>query len=334
LLVSALAVYAAPAVAQETRTPAVWYRAAAECPSGQDFIAKLAATTAQAHLATGGEHIDFVVTLLTTPSETVGRLERQTNGGTAAIRELRDATCERVADALAMSLGLAMDPAPPASEPEAAAAPAAPLLPPADSSTPSTLPVTPVAAARVASVPPPRERAATNATPNRFVGLDFGFLSGLSTQPMARGSVFFEVDRALNALAQDVAFRVAAAASLGTADTPVGPVKRWVLSGRGEVCPWRWGTRRMALRPCLAFELGATSASSEGPPVVADHGLWAAPGLGLRGSFDVLPRLRVELGGSALLPLLREQVFIGSKPVFQDALLAFQGTVGVSAALP
>ena len=32
----------------------------------------------------GVEHIDFVVTLLTTPGETVGRLERQTNGGTVA----------------------------------------------------------------------------------------------------------------------------------------------------------------------------------------------------------------------------------------------------------
>src|SRR5476651_1425224 len=93
LLVLALAVRSPSAAAQEAHTAAVWYRAAAECPAGADFLAKIDGTT-RAHLALAGEHIDFVVTLLTSGNETVGRLERQTDGGTVAIRELRDATCE------------------------------------------------------------------------------------------------------------------------------------------------------------------------------------------------------------------------------------------------
>jgi hypothetical protein len=336
LLVPALAACAAPAIAQEIRTPAVWYRAAAECPGGPEFIAKIASNPARAHLAQGGDHIDFVVTLLTAQGETIGRLERQTNGGTVAIRELRDATCARVADALAMSLGLAMDPTPSASEPEAAAALPAPVPIPADTAAPTPTPATPATALQVRALPTPlRDRTiAPKVDVEHFFGLDFGILSGASTQPMARGSVFMEVDHALSGLAKNLALRVAAAGAFGTAETPVGPVQRWVLSGRGEVCPWRWGTFRVGLRPCLAFELGATSASSNRAPALADHGLWAAPGASLRGDFDVLPTVRLEAGGSALLPLLREQVFVGSKPLFQDALLAFQAALGVSVALP
>lgn len=64
-----------------------------------------------------GDHIDFVVTLVTEQGETLGRLERQTGNGTVAIRELRDPACDRVADALALSLALSLE-APKASEPE------------------------------------------------------------------------------------------------------------------------------------------------------------------------------------------------------------------------
>lgn len=100
---------AAPAFA-ETEPPAVWFRASETCPSGAQFLEKLAAHSRKARLAQAGDHIDFVVTLVADGRETVGRLERQTDAGIVAIRELRDATCEEVADALALSLGLALAP--------------------------------------------------------------------------------------------------------------------------------------------------------------------------------------------------------------------------------
>ncbi|HEY0469423.1 MAG TPA: hypothetical protein VGC79_34775, partial [Polyangiaceae bacterium] len=101
--------FATPALA-ETLPPAVWYRASEACPDGRQFLEKLAESSRQARLAQAGDHIDFVVTLVANGHETVGRLERQTDSGIVAIRELRDATCERVADALALSLGLALGP--------------------------------------------------------------------------------------------------------------------------------------------------------------------------------------------------------------------------------
>ncbi|HEY3668160.1 MAG TPA: hypothetical protein VGL19_19290, partial [Polyangiaceae bacterium] len=83
----ALGAHARAAAAEGAQASAVWYRAAAECPSGADFLAKIEGT-AQAHLAQGGEHIDFVVTLLTSGAETVGRLERQkpARGSSAVFR--------------------------------------------------------------------------------------------------------------------------------------------------------------------------------------------------------------------------------------------------------
>src|SRR4051812_9995401 len=103
------ATFAVPALAR-AEPPAVWYRASEACPSGAQFLEKLAENARHARLAQAGDHIDFVVTLVANRDETVGRLERQTNSGVVAIRELRDATCGQVADALALSLGLALTP--------------------------------------------------------------------------------------------------------------------------------------------------------------------------------------------------------------------------------
>lgn len=88
-----------PVKAESPLTPAVWYRASAECPSGPEFLGKIADSRARTRLAQAGDHIDFVVTLLSANGETVGRLERQTDRGTVAMRELRDATCTQVANA-------------------------------------------------------------------------------------------------------------------------------------------------------------------------------------------------------------------------------------------
>src|SRR6185436_792272 len=87
----------------------VWYRASENCPSGQAFLDKVPKRGAGARLAAAGDHIDFLVTLLPYGGETVGRLERQTRSATVAIRELHDAHCDQVADALALSLALALE---------------------------------------------------------------------------------------------------------------------------------------------------------------------------------------------------------------------------------
>jgi len=329
----------------EARPSVVWYRASAECPLGGEFLEKLPGGAARARLAQAGDHIDFVVTLVAAQGETIGRLERQTQGGTVAIRELRDVSCERVADGLALSLGLALEPGAPRAS-AAADGPPDPTPPPAEpaaSVEPSPAAVTPsaaptngepepavVAAARRASGAPRPE--ADNARPGApkprrwSLGLDGGAIAGVAPGALARGAVFVQVDRAWSGLASDLALRLAVLGALGSPTTEIGPVKRWLAAGRAEACPWRWGGEKLNVRPCLDFELGATGASA----AERASSLWAAPGLGLRGSVRVLPELSLEVEAGALAPLSRTEIAAGSVVIYRSEIISLTGSVGVS----
>lgn len=103
------------AVPCQAQTPqaVVWYRSAEGCPDAPQFLARLGDRASLARVAQAGDYVDFVVTLTATEQGSSGRLERQTQSGTVAIQEIRDRECARVADALALSLALALDPAAP-----------------------------------------------------------------------------------------------------------------------------------------------------------------------------------------------------------------------------
>jgi hypothetical protein len=81
----------------------IWYRTSEGCPSGDDFVQRLADLGRAAHLADAGDHIDFVVTLGVGTPKSSGRLERQTTGGTVAIRDVEAENCSQVSEALALS---------------------------------------------------------------------------------------------------------------------------------------------------------------------------------------------------------------------------------------
>jgi hypothetical protein len=61
-------------------------------------------------LARVGDRVDFVVTVAYGDHESTGRLERQSSEGTVAIREVVAASCDEVAQVLALSLDLALQP--------------------------------------------------------------------------------------------------------------------------------------------------------------------------------------------------------------------------------
>jgi len=100
----------------------IWYRSSEGCPDGAAFIALLGRLGRAGSLATVGDRVDFVVTVAYTPARSSGRLERQSNEGAVAIRDVSAPSCAEVADALALSLDLALEPG----APEAAPAPPAP----------------------------------------------------------------------------------------------------------------------------------------------------------------------------------------------------------------
>jgi hypothetical protein len=330
--------------------PAIWYRASEGCPDGAQFLKKLTESARQARLAQAGDHIDFVVTLRTDGKETAGRLERQTDSGIVAIRELRDATCERVADALALSLGLALAPAQAepkgdksgsdpwglvdAPNPTVEAAPPAPPPPPEPS-----VPVPTAgrgAGAEHAAVPP---RSAPPPPPDTrsawSLGFGFGAMIGISTHPLPRAEIFIDSNPALSRVLSDLSLRAGVIAAWGSSETSIGPVQRWILTSRGEACPVAWRAGRVDLRPCVAFELGATGVSADRGSGMADRSLWAAPAGQVRLAVALEPRwLSLEISGGALVPLIRNEIYSGSKSLYRDAAAVFHASVGVSLRLP
>jgi len=317
--------------------PAIWYRASESCPDGAEFLEKLAETARPARLAEAGDHIDFVVTLVANRDQTVGRLERQTDGGIVAIRELRDATCERVADALALSLGLALtpgqgaeeEPAPDHSAADPGARSALDSPPPAPPAT--TVPV--ASSARSVHAPEPAEHP-PSAGRQWSLGFELGPMIGISTQPMPRGELFIDARPALGLL-PNLSLRAGVVGARGSSETAIGPVQRWILAGRAEACPVAWRAGRFGLQPCLAFELGATGASADGDTGVNDRSLWAAPAGQLRLALALLPdRLWLEASGGALVPLRRTEIFAGSSSLYRDAPAVFHAGFGISLRLP
>jgi len=327
--------------------PAIWYRASESCPDGAEFLEKLAETARPARLAEAGDHIDFVVTLVANRDQTVGRLERQTDGGIVAIRELRDATCERVADALALSLGLALtpgqgaeDPTPDrlAADPGARGAPSATLAspppPPARPPPPPPPPVPVASSDRSVHATEPAEHA-PSAGRQWSLGVGLGPMIGISTQPLPRGEFFIHARPALGQVLPNLSLRAGVVGARGSSETAIGSVQRWILAGRAEACPVAWRAGRFGLQPCFAFELGATGASADGGTGVHDRSLWAAPAGQLRLALALFPdRLWLEASGGALVPLRRNEIFVGSSSLYRDAPAVFHAGFGISLRLP
>lgn len=290
-----------------------------------------------AKLAAAGDHIDFIVTLVATPAETVGRLERQTQTGTVAIRELRDANCEHVAEALALSLELSLEPAHEVPPPESSA--------PKTRPDPEVPPATAEAAHADAAPPPPPVPLASRPTstiedagtaprhrPSWSAGARGGVLVGVSPSAMAIAAAFVDLDGALPDLAA-LAFRLGAFGSFGSAQTQVGPVSRSIIGGLVEGCPFRAGGESWGVRPCLAIEIGATGAASSRDTSVHGTSLWTAFGVKLRGAVELVQPLALEAEIAGLVPVPRTEVEAGSETLYQDSAIIFQAGLGLSVRL-
>lgn len=327
--------------------PVVWYRASQECPSGSEFLSSLSGSGPRARLAQAGDHIDFVVTLQAANAETLGRLERQTQGGAVAIRELSDASCQRVADALALSLTLALQPGaapleapgdalPTSAEAAQSSVPganAAVNQSPAEPPQSTSMPASPITKAG-----PPRSkdmavRSRPAASSGWWLGAQGGAITGLAPKPLARAAAFIDREGVLRSFAPHLSFRLAVVGVLGSSSTEVGSVPQWLLGGRLEGCPWSWGGT-WSLRPCVVFELGATGARGQRATGNEDAGLWAAPGAALRGGPALARWLRLEAEAGALFPLLRHDVYAGSQPLYRAEIASFHAGLALSLVLP
>lgn len=322
----------APAPAATSEPAVLWYRSTGGCPDGAGFLTRVGDRAASVRLAEAGDRVDFVVNLSMTPEGARGRLERETEGGTVAIREVVDASCERAADVIALNLALALDPERPTGEP--AAGPATSPAPKAsepvegEEETKASVP-------RPRSTPPPAKpqpqpvpgAAPAEPVPDRWrVGAQGGVLGGMSPELMARGTAFVELCGALRPLPADVTFRVAAVGAFGSSHTDSGTVDQSLWAARIDVCPLSLGSSVVSLKPCAAGELGQLKASH----AQSASALWGALGVHARGQWVLGSSVAMEAELGTVFPMRRYEVSAGSAVLYRSAPAGLSAAVGAS----
>jgi len=334
---------AAPVSAQPpSPEPAVlWYRSTQGCPDGADFLQRIGDRAPLVRLAEAGDRVDFMVTVAVTPEGASGRLERETDRGTVAIREFEAANCDRVAKVLALNLALALDPD--RSTPEAADEPPAPptAAGSADAEPTATDKGTKRSERRQAPAPEveqptptrvaPRDekedREATEVEPARWrVGIQGGAQGGILPGLLARGTAFVEVGGAFEPLLPDLTLRAAAVGAIGSSDTSSGVISQSLLAGRLDICPVSFGGSVLSFRPCVAGEVGQMRASR----AYRDSSLWAALGVHGRVMWILASTVAVEAEVGAMFPLSRYDVAAGSTVLYRSAPAGLSGVMGAS----
>jgi hypothetical protein len=293
----------------------VWYRTSEGCPDGVAFVEHLAALGQDARLARVGDRVDFVVTLGRGASESSGRLERQTRDGTVAIQEYRDAECEHVAEALALTLDLALDPLARGAEPRTAAGEAA------------------AAAPLAADAPVPEARLESSDPTALSFGVQATLASGIAPEVLPGAALFVELEppwRLLEAL------RATLLGGYRRSRAAAGSIDVLLLSARLEGCPLEWRGASLSLAPCVGLEGGLLQASGEDPFGTSDAGFWgAALALGRLG-LELGVGLELEAQVAGRLPLVRYDMGTedGSAAWFHTRRVGAEASVGVAWRIP
>jgi hypothetical protein len=275
--------------AQAEQAPVwVWYRTSAGCPTGDTFVARLSELGHAARLAKVGDRVDFVVTLGSDAEKSSGRLERQTRQGTVAIRDYEDARCDQVAEALALTLELALDPG-------TAATPGAPA------------PLPTGAAGASADVAPsggaPGEAVARHGAEaaQLSIGAQVSALAGTGPGLLPGAALFVELVEPLWPI---TSVRAGLRGVHGSGDARGHAIETTWIGGRAEGCRSLWNTAEVSVAPCAGFELGALRAESAGALGTAATGVWAAAVAHGRVSLRIGPRLRLEAELGASVPFV------------------------------
>lgn len=326
-----------PSVARLTeRAPVnVWYRGSASCPDGAAFIQLVAQRTARARLAEVGDRIDFVLTIGSKGDSSTGRLERQTAQGTIAIRELTGSDCNQIADALALTLALTV-------EPDQGGAKSEPT-PPAATQPPESPAVHAVSESALERQPPARPNVSIDAGVKRdserrksselrasavLVGL---LLGGVAPTELPAAGVFGQA-----ALLGNGPWKPSVRAGLLLASASADGLRTSLLAGRAELCPIGLMTGELVAQPCVDVEVGRLSAEHARARNDA-RDLWVNPGLLARLGYRPFRPVQFELSAGVSLPVTRYSVELsGDSPeqLYRTARLGSQVGMGAEIELP
>ncbi|MEJ7730214.1 MAG: hypothetical protein WKG00_13475 [Polyangiaceae bacterium] len=292
-----LLLLAVPADAQQPPEASIWYRASAQCPDADAFLNRLGPRGVKGKIASVGDRVDFVVTLGNGGAGASGRLERQTNAGTVAVRELTASSCDEVADGIALSLVLAVDPrqragAEPTAVPaEAPAAPAKPDTPPRNS--------TPVPRDRSEPAPPDGW-----ARSGWSLGAEGMITTGIAPAALLGVGVF--LDRAIaRRSVLSPSFRLTVVGAQASSTTPRGDLQFRLGALRLEGCPVALAGADFELRPCAGAEVGIAAADGSGPTGASESRAWGDVVTHARLAWSPMRAWSFEGQIGAVIPLTR-----------------------------
>jgi hypothetical protein len=310
-----------PAPAPAPQVAAVWYRSGEGCPDGAAFIDRLRLRSIPAQLAQVGDRIDFVVTLGSGPDGGRGRLERQAEQGTVALREVQGKTCEGVADALALSLALTWDPhaeRPPIEPPLHSEALPVAVEPPA------AVPMSETPASTVPPAPAPAPSARIF-----WLGVDTSLWTLSERTPFFGGALFGE----LRSARAGTGFRplVRLSAELAFSPDLRDDVQGWIGAARIEACPVSVGSKLVQLRPCTGFDLGVLRAVGSGPSGESSNGFWAAWSSHARVSWEPETTWGLDAQVGIIVPLTRYELTVGPPDQSIAELRNWAISVGIGA---
>lgn len=317
-------------VAAEPAPVWVWYRTSEGCPDGEAFVTRLNDLGQSARLAGAGDRVDFVVTLGHERDTSSGRLERQTRSGTVAIREYRDADCVQVAEALALTLDLTLEPnAAPSEEPLPGLAPEPPALnsepPPAVRTTTAGVSSALDGAGRSST---PESDAASQT--NVALGAQATLATGVAPDLLPGGALFLELESS-RGLPSSARLTLLGGHSESTA--PSRELAVTLLGVRAELCPLSWTpSTELVLEPCVGAEAGIIRGAGADAAGTADSGFWSSVlGQG-RVALQVQGPLWLEAQVGARVPLVRYEMGTrdGSADWFRTRAVGLEAGVGAS----
>lgn len=330
---------AATAPTAATQLPSdivIWYRASEGCPSGAEFVSGIRVNGRNTRLARVGDRVDYVITLESDGKVSGGRLERQTASGTIAISELRGGPCSEVADALALSLMLAVTPSepaatqpvpsPPAANPVRPRGPEAEVSPQPDAANADTRAAPVVASAsprdpRAAPTPP---RSTSSPLPRWRLGGGVEVALGMTPDPSYGGNLFVEYDWALISAERPASVRVGPGFMVSR--SPIdgfGHVDQWVTTLGLEFCPLMFSAGTLGFAPCAVGEGGWFVASSSRDTSTTSVNFWGAAGPALRGRARLSPRLQLGLSAAVAVPFSRLELTAGGELLYRTPPAVF-----------
>jgi hypothetical protein len=296
------------------------------CPTEADFEAGVRARTAFARFADEPNAQAVHVIVRPTGAKYAGHLSIVSRSGRASERDVQDALCSNVVDALALVTALAVDPNATLLLPAAASPPpAGPAEPPLDAPPPDSPAIAPPPPPPpAATIPPPAARPtspplAKPRSPSSAprwgagAGATFVTIAGIAPDPLVGGGAYGEIEsRSPGSVAPSVRITVFATEN-GVLDTRTLVFD--LLAARADLCPWRIGSRTVSIRPCVAVDVGALYADGTKVNVTdpKSHTIaWFDAAALLRGRWAPgHGPFFIELEGGILVPVTRPSFYYG-----------------------